>query len=264
MTRKASEPLQRELYAAYKAGVSLDQYVEVYGFVENHLATIALLARAADLHNDHMDCSAYLQWIREHYFDTGRVKGRDAGEAAHRGLDVMGYLQFSALGELSHEMIINAMQTGITAETYSACRQFGATLEQIKHYSREFGEPTVAFHYYAEIRSRDISMEHAKRLTTGSGFDRDIGKLLDIGATPEELISILEGESARHEACRDKADMCRILGGSPALWHYRSLRLHYNEMTHEVALEAAEQFHADFVLNADQNCQPRQVSSMSQ
>jgi len=235
MSRKSSEPLQRELYAAYKSGVNLDAYVATYGFVKDHVATLALLAYDIELGG----IDTYLWKVRK-TFDVANVKGRDVGNAVRKGLDAMEYIDFSWYKELSSEVIIDAMQAGVTSSDYGICKHEGVTLEQLKQYRGEFGKTGDDFHHYALARSRDVTVECAKRLTVRPGFGDCVVRLLEVGAVPAELIDMLESEAVQ---CEAKSRDIRW-GNSFVLQSYRDIRVGAYDrqitVTHEEAREVAE------------------------
>lgn len=235
MSRKSSEPLQRELYAAYKSGVSLDVYVTTYGFVKDHVATMAILAYDIELGG----VDTYLWKVRES-FDVGNIKGSDVGNAVRMGLDAMEYIDFSWHEELSNDVIIDAMQAGVTSSDYGICKYEGVTLEQLKRYRDEFGKTGDDFHYYAIARSRDVTIESAKRLTVRPSFGEYVAQLLDAGAVSAELIDMLESEVVQREV--EGRDL--RWNSSSVLESYRDVRLwaydRQIKVTHKEAREVAE------------------------
>ena len=235
MSRKSSEPLQRELYAAYKSGVSLDVYVTTYRFVKDHVATMAILTYDIEL----WSIDTYLWKVRKS-FDRGNVKGRDVGNAVRMGLDAMEYIDFSWHEELSNDVIIDAMQAGVTSSDYGICKHEGVTLEQLKQYRGEFGKTGDDFHYYAIARSRDVTIESAKRLTVRPSFGEHVVQLLDVGAVSAELIDMLESEVVQREV--EGRDL--RWNSSSVLQSYQDIRIGAYDrqitVTHEEAREVAE------------------------
>lgn len=228
MTRKSGEPLQRELYEAFKAGMSLDQYVNVYRLVKNHTTAMVIVTFDTTFINNTV-------WP---YFINNGVNGKDTEDAINKGCDLMEYVYFTRHDELSHGTIIDLILKGVTSTDYALSNPHGISIDEIVCYKNEVGSERTNFYQYAIARKHGFSCENAGNATESwHRLIDDLDRVLLGGVTQEEVVAAI-GHIGSLNNGRDY-----MIDGS--IKRYADIRsLHYDgsvapAITHEQALEVA-------------------------
>ena len=190
MTYDRTTPSQTQLFAAYKAGVDLNEYIRMKKIFKSHVASIAVV-------QSHVDPNCILRRIEDGLTIEEIVDIYDSGVSFEDYFDTRGWIQNSEIS-ISHAETLAAISMGLKG-VYKSLLRYGVSREEITTFSTESFDMTGSAFCYYIARSRGFSIEESRDLAAHPFHPADmVPKMLDIGVTVTEMIeaATLDGDES--------------------------------------------------------------------